>query len=79
MRKVDPDSHGINAGLTQEMDGPVVLMGVILAYVVFFPLAFWLLWRTPTLPRYTKITLTVVMAVGLLVVGWYFLRYRSFM
>jgi hypothetical protein len=64
LRKVDGDRFGLNAGLTQEMDGPVVLMLVIISYAVFFPLAFWILWRTDKLPRVTKVGFSVVMAVG---------------
>ena len=71
MRKVDADRHGLNAGLSQEMDGPVVLMLVIISYAIFFPLAFWILWRTPTLPRVTKISLSAVMAVGVVVATVY--------
>ena len=67
LRKVDPDSFGLNAGLTQEMDGPVVLMLVVITYAIFFPLAFYILWRTNTLPRRTKIALSAVMGVGVLV------------
>lgn len=76
LRKVDADSHGLNAGLSQDMDGPVVLMGIIIAYVVFFPLAFWLLWRTDKLSRLIKISLSSVMAVGIMVALGYFLMSR---
>ena len=64
LRKIDPDSHGLNAGLTQEMDGPVVLLAVVISYAIFFPLAFYILWRSDKIPRRTKITLSAVMAVG---------------
>jgi hypothetical protein len=73
LRKVDPDRHGLNSGLSQEMDGPVVLLLVVATYAIFFPLAFYILWRTPTLPRHTKITLSAVMAVGVLLAAWYLL------
>lgn len=76
LRKVDADSHGLNAGLTQEMDGPVVLMLVIITYAVFFPLSFYILWRTHTLPRRTKIALSAVMALGVIAAGVYLVAYR---
>ena len=64
LRKVDPDSFGLNAGQTQEMDGPVILMLVVITYAIFFPLSFYILWRTATLPLRTKIMLSAVMGVG---------------
>jgi hypothetical protein len=71
LRKIDPDSHGLNAGLTQEMDGPVVLLAVVISYAIFFPLAFWILWRTDTLPRRTKIMLSAVMGFGVVAAAVY--------
>ena len=71
LRKVDPDSHGLNAGLSQEMDGPVVLMAIVISYAVFFPLAFYILWRTQTLPKRTKIMLSAVMGTGVVVATIY--------
>jgi hypothetical protein len=77
IRKTDSDRHGLNAGLSQEMDGPVVLMLVVLTYALFFPLSFWILWRTPTLPRLTKVILSVIMAVGIAVAAVYLVRFWS--
>jgi hypothetical protein len=69
----DLDAHGLSAGLSDEWDGPVAWLFVILLYVLFFPLAFVVLWRSKVLPRRTKVGMTVLMSVGVVVAaGWFF-------
>jgi hypothetical protein len=68
LRKTDTFEPDLNAGVSQEMDLPVVWMGVVLAYLLFFPLAYWLLWRSPLFSRRAKIIASVVGAVGVTVV-----------
>jgi hypothetical protein len=68
----DLNAHGLSAGLSDEWDGPVVWLLVILLYLLFFPLAFVVLWRSKVLPRRTKIGMTVLMALGLVALaGWW--------
>ncbi len=78
IQKTDPDSHGMNAGLTQELDGPVMWLVVVLAYLVFFPAAYWILWRSRVIPRRSKIAGTVLMTVGLVALAlWWLLAQRG--
>jgi hypothetical protein len=70
----DPNAHGLSAGLSDEWDGPVVWLLVILLYLLFFPLAFVVLWRSRVLPRRTKIGMTVLMVAGIIAaVTWFLL------
>ena len=65
LRKPDDFAPDLNAGISQEMDLPVVWMGIVLAYILFFPLAFVLLWRSHHISRRAKIATTVVGAIGI--------------
>lgn len=58
-----------NAGLSQENDLPVVLMSILLAYLLFFPLAYVILIRTHVMGRRAKWALGGLMATGLLAVA----------
>jgi hypothetical protein len=70
----DLNAHGLSAGLSEEWDGPVAWLFVILLYLLFFPLAFVVLWRSKVLPRRTKIGMTVIMVAGIVAgVSWFFL------
>ena len=40
LRVTDTFEPDLNAGVSQEMDLPVVWMGIILAYLLFFPVAY---------------------------------------
>ena len=55
----------LNAGISQEVDMPVIWMGIVLAYLVFFPLAYVILWRTKAIPIRTKVISSVVGGVGI--------------
>ena len=71
--KVDSDGpHGLNAGVTQESTSQTLLLGVLLAYVLFFPLAYFLLWRTDKMSLKQKIALSVLMVAGIAYVAWRF-------
>ena len=67
--KVDQVEPGMNAGLSQEDDAPVKALLFLLVYLVFFPLAFVLLWRSRRYSRRYKIIVSVVMALGVLIVA----------
>ena len=65
LKVVDDFTPDLNAGVSQEMDLPVVWMGIVLAYMVFFPVAYYVLWRTGLITRRAKIMVSVVGAVGI--------------
>lgn len=76
LQKTDPPSHGLYAGLSQEFDGPVLWLAIVLAYLVFFPLGYWFLWRSPRIGKRTKIAGTILMTAGLAAVAVWFLVMR---
>ena len=65
IRKVESFEPNLNAGLSQEGDGPVQALVFLLAYVLFFPLAFFWLWRSRSYSRGFKTVASVVMAIGI--------------
>lgn len=65
IRKVDTFEPDGNAGVSQEVDFPVVLMSVLIAYAVFFPAAYVILWRSKHFSRRAKVVLSVMGAVGI--------------
>lgn len=74
--EVAPDLYGsekfeadLNAGISQENDGPVLFLAIILAYLLFFPLAFVLLWRAKGTALSTKVAMSIVMTIGVVVVA----------
>jgi hypothetical protein len=78
MRKIDDfDKPGLNSGISQEVDGPVVFLAVVIALVVFFPAAYVILWRSRAFSRRYKIIATVVISVVLAAAGaWIFRTFR---
>ncbi len=68
---VDTFEPDLNAGISQEDDLPVQWMGILLAYLLFFPLAYWLLWRSSVFTRRAKMVTSAVGAVGVGVVMLY--------
>ena len=69
LRKPDDFAPDLNAGLSQEDDAPVQSLLLLLAYLLFFPLAFLLLWRARQYSTRYKIIVSTVMAVGVIVVA----------
>jgi hypothetical protein len=68
MRKVDDFSTpGLNAGISQEVDAPVVFLTVVIALVVFFPAAYVILWRSRAFSRRYKIVASVVISALVMV------------
>jgi uncharacterized BrkB/YihY/UPF0761 family membrane protein len=78
LRKVDPTSHGLNAGLSQENDAQMTFLWIVLAYLVFFPLAFVIVWRTHKITPRSKIWMTVAMTAGVVAVAAWFLTRGAF-
>jgi len=74
LRKVDDFSPDLNAGISQENDTPVMWLAVIVAYLVFFPLAYWILWRTPLFSRRVKVVTSVIGGIGILTVAGMLMR-----
>jgi hypothetical protein len=67
----DLSKPDLNAGVSQEMDLPVVWMAIVLAYLLFFPLAYVILWRTRYISHRDKAIVSVVGAAGIVaVVVW---------
>lgn len=66
--KVDEFEPDLNAGISQENDLPVVWLGIILTYLLFFPLAYWMLWRSTLFSRRAKVVTSIVGAAGIAVV-----------
>jgi succinate dehydrogenase hydrophobic anchor subunit len=60
----------LNAGLLQENDGGVWGLAIVLAFLIFFPLGYVMLWRDKRLSRRRKLVSSVVVAVivGLVVI-----------
>jgi len=65
LRKVDDFSPDLNAGISQENDAPVMWLAVIVAYLIFFPLAYWILWRSPLFSRKAKVVTSVIGCIGI--------------
>ena len=65
LKVVDTFEPDLNAGISQEMDLPVVWMGIVLAYLIFFPVAYVILWKTTYITRRAKIVVSAVGAVGI--------------
>ena len=68
LRVIDTFEPDLNAGVSQEMDLPVVWMGIILAYLLFFPVAYVILWRTKLISHRAKIVVSAIGAAGILFV-----------
>jgi len=71
LRQPDDWTPDLNAGLSQEDDVPVVWLAVVLSYLLFFPLAYVILWRSRLFPRRTKILVSAVGAAGIVAVAWW--------
>ena len=69
LRREENFAPDLNSGISQEVDLPVAWMGIVLAYVLFFPLAFLLLWRSRYISTRAKIATSVVGVVGITAVA----------
>jgi len=70
LRKVDTFEPDLNAGVSQENDGPVIQLAIILAFLLFFPVGYWLLWRSSAYSRRGKLIITVVATLVIALVTW---------
>ena len=71
LREPESFEPDLNAGVSQENDLPVLWMAIVLAYLLAFPLADVVLWRSRMISRRAKIA---VSAVGALGIGYVALR-----
>lgn len=72
LRKVDDDGpHGLNAGLIQESTWETTVLWVALAYLIFFPAAFFILWRSDKIPMRGKVIYSVLMVAGIVAFAWW--------
>ena len=79
LRKVDDLDNAapdLNAGISQEVDLPVIWLAILVSYVIFFPLAFVILWRSRQITRRAKIVASIVFGIGILVfaIWWVWIR-----
>lgn len=71
MRRVDEDGpRGLNAGIIDEWTWETTLLTVILLLVVFFPGAYWVLWRSHKVPKAQKWGMTALMTAAVAAVAW---------
>lgn len=63
----EPD--GLNAGLLQESTWETRWLTIVLAYLLFFPVAFALVWLSKRIPRRAKIIATAAMLAGIVAVA----------
>lgn len=74
MRKIEDFDMGSDTGVSQEIDMPVVILAIILSYVLFFPIAFVIVWRTRRLNQRVRVILSAAMTAGIIVVGYQLVR-----
>ena len=66
LRKVDDFAPDLNAGISQEVDTPVVWLAVVLGYLVFFVPGFVILWRSKRISTKTKSLMSAIGIVGMI-------------
>jgi hypothetical protein len=66
LRKVDGDGpYGLNAGVIQEWTWETTIIVVGIAYFLFFPVAYFVLWRSNKVPKRQKVVITTLMTIGI--------------
>ena len=63
IRKVDDFAPDLNAGISQEIDTPVVWVAVLVGYLFFFVPGLVILWLSKRFPTRTKVVTSIVMVV----------------
>lgn len=65
IRATENFTPDLNAGISQEVDLPVIWMAIVLAFVtiLFSPVGYVVLWRTKSISRRAKIAWTVIATV----------------
>ena len=73
-RKVEDYTPDLNAGLSQENDSGVHSLIILLAFLIFFPVGYVLLWRDKYLSRTQKVAASIVATVALGLIVFAFAR-----
>ncbi len=63
LRKAEEYSPDLNAGLLQENDEGVHGLAIVLAFLIFFPIGYAMLWRDKHISQRRKLVTSVVVAV----------------
>jgi hypothetical protein len=64
VRKVEDYTPDLNAGLLQENDLGIIWLWIVLAYLLFFPAAYAILWMSKRIPIRTKVVASAIGAAG---------------
>ena len=63
IRKVDDFAPDLNAGISQEIDTPVVWAAILVGYLLFFVPGLVILWLSKRFDLRTKVATSVIMAL----------------
>ncbi len=66
----DEGPHGLNAGVLQEWTAETTRLALALTYLLFFPAAYAILWRSRWFSRTERIVLSAVMTAGIAYVAY---------
>lgn len=67
---VDTFEPDLNAGVSQETDGPVIRIAVVLSFLLLPPLGYWLLWKATVFTRVQKYVIAVLGTAWLTLLVW---------
>lgn len=70
MRKTDSPGGSIFGGVTQEMDAGVVWLAMLAAYLLFFPAAYVILWRSRHFSLRMKVGYTIGFTIGVIIAAY---------
>jgi hypothetical protein len=73
LRKVDDHAPTMDAGISQEMDWPVLWLAIVLGYLLFFVPGFAILWFSKGVPIRVKIRVSIVGLLGVAAFFYWFL------
>jgi hypothetical protein len=68
VRKVEDFTPDLNAGLLQENDLHITWLWIVLTYLLFFPVAYVILWRSKAIGIRTKMIASAIGAAGVALV-----------
>ena len=67
---VDTFEPDLNAGVSQENDGPVIRIAIVLSFLLLPPVGYWLLWRATVFTRVQKYLVGLLGTAWLVVLVW---------
>ena len=71
---VDTFAPDLNAGVSQENDGPVVRLAIVLCFLLLPPVGYWLLWKATVFTRVQKYLVGLLGTAWLITLVWLLLR-----